>query len=181
MFATPPDLAAALQEELKWEGLDWGKRTNLNQSLDQDCSQCWVQSGGFAVVLLWSGGAFACCHLSPCSVSPHAVVCCCSSSERTHHWLWFPKVTEGYPPAPRWPRTLAKGQHKVYCFIKYGKDGYCMVLSEMQGSVNMMVLVWHDQESPISSWSLRRILLPSQSQPTQTALAFLKCKYFSVF
>lgn len=125
MFATPPDLAAALLEELKWEGLDWGKRTSLKQSLDQDSSRCWVQSGGCAVIS-W---CFACCHLSPCSVSPHAVVCCCSSSERTHHWLWFPKVTEGYPPAPRRPRTLAKGQHQVYCFIKYGKDGYCMALS----------------------------------------------------
>lgn len=88
----------------------------------------------FAVILPWSCNALPIVtvqrRLLAMRLSHHNVVCCCFSSERTHHWLWFPKVTEGYPPAPWWPRTLAKGQHKVYCFIKYGKAGYCMFLSE---------------------------------------------------
>lgn len=89
--------------------------------------------GDFAVILPWSCNALPIATVcrSPLAVrfSPHHLVCCCFSSERTHHWLWFPKVTEGYSPAPWWPWTLAKGQHKVYCFIKYGKAGYCMFLS----------------------------------------------------
>lgn len=128
MYATSPDLPAALLEELKWEGLDGIHRTNLKQCLDQDLSQCWVPRGfchGPMVPLPLSPALpplLCLCHLT--------FVCCCFSSERTHHWLWFPKVTEGYPPAPRWPRALAKGQHKVYCSVQCGKDGYCMFLSE---------------------------------------------------
>lgn len=151
--------------------------------------------GDFAVLLPWSRGAFAPLSPEPVALplSHHAVVCCCFSSERTHHWLWFPKVTEGYPPAPWWPRTLAKGQHKVYCFIKYGKDGYCMFLSESARLCKCdgaglvpnpdKLKQRHDQGRPISNsrWSLRRVLFSPQSQPTQTALAFLKCESFSVF
>lgn len=79
----------------------------------------------FAVVLAWSGSAVPMVavqwSLFAMRLSHHCVVYCCFSSERTHHWLWFPKVTEGYPPAPWWPWTLAKGQHQVYYFINMAK------------------------------------------------------------
>lgn len=152
------------------------------QSVFEPRLQCWVLRGFCRGPVLVSG-AFLSPEPSALPLSPHAVVCCCFSSEWTHHWLWFPKVTEGYPPAPWWPRALAKGQHKVYCLIKYGKDGYCMFLS---GSARLCkydgpglvsspeeLKQRHEQESPRSSRSLGRILLPSHSQLTQTALAFL--------
>lgn len=126
------------------------------------------------MVLAWSGSAVPMVavqwSLFAMHLSHHCIVYCCFSSERTHHWLWFPKVTEGYPPAPWWPWTLAKGQHQVYYFIKYGKTVHCMFLFESNPFWILCKTLWmckasssvlspvklkerHDQWSPVRQFS----------------------------
>lgn len=187
MDATSPNLPAALLEELKLEGLDGSQRTNLSV-----WTKTWVSSEfkeGFAVVprclcLLSPESLLCLCHLTLLFVVVSAL------NEPTIDY-GFQRLQKVIPRHPGDPERLPKVSTKFIVLLNMVKMVTAWFCLKVQGSVNMMVLVWYPtqiswnrgifQESSVSNWSFRRNLLSSQSQPTQTALAFLKHKSFSMF
>lgn len=189
MCATPLNLPAALLEELKWEGLGWSQRTNLNQCLNQGFSaEFW---GGFAVVLSWFLVPF--CHLSPLLCLCHLTllfVVVSALNEPTIDY-GFQRLQKVIPRHPGDPERLPKVSTKFIVLLNIVKMVTACFCLEVQGSVNMMVLVWYPAQR---SWNrgmskkaqgaaeaLGEFCYPLTHSWLKQLLPFFKCKSFSVF
>lgn len=108
--------------------------------------------GDFAVLLPWSRGAFARCHLSPllclCHITLLFVVVSALNEPTIDYG--FQRLQKVIPRHPGDPERLPKVSTKFIVLLNMVKMVTACFCLKVQGSVNVMVLVWYPTQR---SWN----------------------------